>query len=95
MSYHKKNIIQRLIKPLTEDLYDTLIIRNILEVVKQLLQHENSKVLLYDNIAKDIRELKQKWAVGVEHQTINMRFTKSQQVEKSCIECLVLLQKRF
>jgi len=91
----QKNIIQRLIKPLTEDLYDTLIIRNILEVVKQLLQHQNSKVLLYDNIAKDIRDLKQKWAEGVEHQIINIRFARSQQVEKACIECLDLLQKRF
>jgi len=89
------NIIQRLIKPLTEELYDSLIIRNILQVVKKLLEHETSKVSVYDNCAKDIRDLKEKWMEGPQHKTISMRFGRSQQVERACSECLNLLQSRF
>lgn len=91
----QNDIIERLMKPLTEDFYDTLIIRNILQVVKQLLQHENPKVAVHANCAKEIRELKKIWTSSVQHNYIDMKFGKSQQVERLCRECLELLQKRF
>lgn len=88
------DIIERLIKPLTQDFYDTLIIRNILQVVKQLLQNQNPKVFVHANCSKEIEDLKITWADSVQHKSINMKFCKSQQVEKLCSECLELLKNR-
>jgi len=89
----QKDIIQRLLKPLTEDLYDTLIIRNILQVVKKLLEYDRN-ITVYENCKSDITELRVKWAGGPHHQHINMRFGRSQQIERACLECLTLLKER-
>jgi len=85
----QKDIVQRLVTPLTDNLYDTLILCNILQAVKYLLE---DKVSVYDNFGYDLKKLQQTWAEGAHHQTIKMRFGKSQQVVKICNECLKLLE---
>ncbi|ETO35699.1 hypothetical protein RFI_01364 [Reticulomyxa filosa] len=66
------DIVRRLVKPLTEDLYDTLILRNVLEVVKQLLQYENPQVAVYEDCDTDITKIKNIWKLGPQHQAIEV-----------------------
>jgi len=89
----KENIIKRLIAPLLDSFYDTLIIRNMLQAVQILLQQkEKHKVVIYENCAKDIMNLKKTWEKSVQHNCIDIRFGRSQQVEKLCKKCLELLE---
>lgn len=89
----KQNIIKSFIIPLLDGFYDTLIIRNMLQAVKiLLLQREKHKVVVYENCKKDLLELQRTWNKSVQHNCINVRFGRSQQVEKLCTECLKLLE---
>lgn len=88
------NIIDNIFKPLTQQLYDCLIIKTVLEIVSILLDNNvepnNAQEMIYQ-----IGTLSSDWTNGPKRNMgpLTMSFTKSQQICAQCESCSQKLHK--